>query len=139
MQLDWHDLKTNGSPALLRTLKQIQTALTQQEQEISELQYLLSEEIMASLASPSERREVIADLGHGWRIERQPQSTPVATTIGEVDQQMAAVGSALRARERTFIHSPGYPADDGENSGAEQMTDIGLTYRDLSDQLAGGE
>jgi len=35
MQLDWHDLKTNGCPALLRALKQIETVLTEQTQLLS--------------------------------------------------------------------------------------------------------
>lgn len=74
MQLDWHDLKTNGSPALLRTLKQIEITLTQQEKAIAELQYLVSEEIIISLTPPAELREIIEELGNGWRIERQPAS-----------------------------------------------------------------
>lgn len=77
MQLDWHDLKTNGCPALLRALKQIETTLTQQEEDIAELQYLVSEEIIERLA-PHKRyllprqRQIVAELGGGWRIERQP-------------------------------------------------------------------
>lgn len=108
MQLDWHDLKINGCPAIMRALKQIEAILTeqekllsvaekqdkliiaaqlQQEQDIEELQYLLSEEIMASMAHPAELREIFEE--QGWpqrRIEREPAS----------------------------VHLPGYPADDGE-------------------------
>ena len=84
MQLDWHDLKTNGSPALLRALKHIETTLTQQEADIAELQHLVSEDLMADLTQPaapqsarsSRERQVIEDLGHGWRIERCASRTP---------------------------------------------------------------
>jgi hypothetical protein len=41
------------------------------EGRIAEVEYLLSEEIMANL-TPPDVRETVADLGHGWRIERQP-------------------------------------------------------------------
>lgn len=36
MQLDWHDLRTNGCPALLRALKTIETDLTEQEVRLSQ-------------------------------------------------------------------------------------------------------
>jgi hypothetical protein len=80
MQLDWHDLRTNGCPTLLRALKLIETVLTEQEQDITELQYLISEEIMAGLTTPAELREVVEKRGHGWRTICQPSDTPAATT-----------------------------------------------------------
>jgi len=81
MQLDWHDLKINGYPALLRALKQIEDIVTQQAREITELQYLISEEIMADLAQPpAELRAIVEELGAGWQIVRQPSDTRGATT-----------------------------------------------------------
>jgi hypothetical protein len=66
MQLDWHDLKTNGSPALLRTLQLIETILTQQEAAIAELQYLWSEVIitqqLAARPAPSTLSGAVKDL-----------------------------------------------------------------------------
>ena len=129
MQLDWHDLRINGSPALMQALKQIETALTQQEQDITELQYLLSEELILRLAPRSPRlltrqRQVIEELGHGWWIERcatpnasaatstPPAATPATTTVEEVDRQMSNVERLIAAYQTAFIHSPGYPADD---------------------------
>jgi len=103
MQLDWHDLRTNGCPALLRALKQIETTLMQQEQDIAELQYLVSEELLIGLAQPAELREVVEELGAGWRIERQPQSTPAATTVEDIDRQMVGVGRSLTAYQRAII------------------------------------
>lgn len=38
---------------------------------LDDVEHLISEEIMAGLARPAELREVVAELGHGWRIERQ--------------------------------------------------------------------
>ena len=81
MQLDYHDLKTNGCPALLRALQQIETVLTQQEQNITELQALVSGEMIAGLVKPTELREVVAELGAGWRIERQPGSNQDTTEM----------------------------------------------------------
>jgi hypothetical protein len=86
MQLDWHDLRTNGCPALLRALKKIETALTQQAQDIRVLQY-----------------------EHGGRMERQqpapnanaatsdpPARTDTATiTVENIDRQMASLKAIL--------------------------------------------
>ena len=89
MKLDWHDLKTNGCPALLRALKQIEDIVTQQAREITDLQYLVSEEIMIDLAQPDafkkpqllpRQHQVVAELGHGWQIEYQPPTNPEETT-----------------------------------------------------------
>ena len=38
-----------------------------------------------------------------------------------------------------FVHSPGYPADDGECSGADELTDTGLTYRELDSFMHPGD
>ena len=105
MQLDWHDLRTNGCPALLRALKQIEHALAEQSQllsvaekqdklilaaqlqqgaDITDLQYLISEEIMARIAPPEDLMVVVEDLDHGWLTVRQPNENPDAaiTTVG---------------------------------------------------------
>jgi hypothetical protein len=102
MQLDWHELRTNGCPALLRALKQIEHALAEQSQllsvaekqdklilaaqlqqgaDITDLQYLISEEIMARIAPPEDLREVVI---HGRWTGRQPNENPDAaiTTVG---------------------------------------------------------
>jgi hypothetical protein len=34
-----------------------------------------------------------------------------------------------------FVHSPGYPQDDGEHSAADELTDTGYTYRELNAAL----
>jgi hypothetical protein len=104
MQLDWHDLQTNGCPALLRALKQIETGLTQQAEEITELQYLISDEIMRSLAPSAELPEIVEELGHGWRIIRQPCDTRgETTTVEDIDRQMAGVRHILESYQRAFI------------------------------------
>jgi hypothetical protein len=170
MQLDWHDLKTNGCPALLRALKLIETILTQQdaqlsqaETDIAELQYLLSEELIARLAPRSPRllprqRQIVAELGGGWRIERQavsPNASAATSAPLEVSGNRLFAGWCPDSETKYawhFIDSDGaevctcrpthftppapYPADDGELSGADQLTDVGLTYRELAQRLA---
>lgn len=112
MTLDWVDLNLNGMPAIHRVLRYFDTALTQQEQDIRELQYLMSEELLVSLVRQPEFREVVEELGHGWRIERQPAepngsgatSVPPAvrpaatpprvgetTTVEDIDRQFAGI------------------------------------------------
>ena len=95
MQLDWHDLKTNGCPALLRALKQIEIALAQQDADIAELQCLVSEDHHGR-PDPAGRtqkpqllprqRQIVAELGHGWQIVRQPNANPEATTMAAARQ-----------------------------------------------------
>jgi hypothetical protein len=102
MQLDWHELRTNGCPALLRALKQIEHALGEQSQllsvaekqdqlilaaqlqqgaDITDLQCLISEEIMARIAPPEDLMVVVEDLDHGWLTVRQPNENPDAATF----------------------------------------------------------
>lgn len=82
--LDWHDLRFNGAPAVIRALEQLQKfvnsqetklnlldhqlheAQAQQETAIQELQYLWSEEIIDILSvpplGPITPSEVVAEL-----------------------------------------------------------------------------
>lgn len=86
MQIDFHDLRMNGSPALLRALAQIETALkkldaaqAQQEEAIIELQYLWSEEIMRQLFTPPATPPAAGiELA---AIEDRPPNTPAATEL----------------------------------------------------------
>lgn len=96
--------------ALLDQLGQL-TNLTDLSTRLADLEYLISEELLLGLAQPAEIREVVAELGAGWRIERQPQSIPAATTVEDVDRQMAGVESILGAFHRHFVLTPGYPQD----------------------------
>ena len=107
--LDWHDLHMNGMSAISRALETLQrelAALANQQallahrmdallktqatqgESIEELQYLLSEEIMAQLlAQPpvaTTPSEVVAELGHGWQIERQLAANPASITIAGI-------------------------------------------------------
>lgn len=101
--LDWNDLKINGCPAIFRALKTIEETLQRQESAITELQQLVSEQIMGQLLAPppapATPYAVVEDLGHGWRIIRSPDETiTMAGTPGEswlpddwVTQHVAAV------------------------------------------------
>lgn len=99
--IDWTDLKLNGMPAIFRTLEMLDKRLTALEQ-------------AGKPNGDGATCEVVAELGHGWRIERQPSDIPGQTTIEDIDRQMAGVGRVLSAFQCAFVHSPGYPADDGE-------------------------
>lgn len=81
--VDWHDMHLNGMPAVHRAIARLQKAQERAEaahraeicaltERVAELEYLWSEEIMRQLAPPAELREVVAELGHGWRVERGP-------------------------------------------------------------------
>lgn len=90
--VDWHDLHLNGMPAVHRAISRLQKAQERAEaahraeicelrDRVAELEYLWSEEIVANMASPAELRslakaadlrEIVAELGAGWRIERSP-------------------------------------------------------------------
>lgn len=103
MQLDWHDLKINGCPAIFRALKTIEETLQRQQSAITELQQLVSEEIMGQLLAPppapATPSVVVEDLGHGWQIISRPNETiTMAGTPGDswlpndwVTQYVAAV------------------------------------------------
>jgi hypothetical protein len=186
MQLDWHDLRTNGCPALFRALKQIEHALAEQSQllsvaekqdqlilaaqlqqgaDITDLQYLISEEIMARIAPPEDLMVVVEDLDHGWLTVRQPNDTQGGITMAGTPDDEANGPANDRVRFFSgwcpdsetsyawhFIDSDGfesctckpthftppspYPADDGEISGADELTDVGMTYRELDRRLA---
>jgi hypothetical protein len=82
--------------ALEHAYNLLQAAQVRQQEEIQELQYLLSEEIMRQLVSaPSAPPNVSG-------------ATSTPPSAGDVTANPA------------FVHSPGYPQDDGEFSGAER-------------------
>jgi hypothetical protein len=73
-----HELKLNGCKAQLTDHLALREMVTQRladlEERLATLELLVSEEIMAGLAQPAELREIVEELGAGWRIERQPVS-----------------------------------------------------------------
>jgi|WetSurMetagenome_2_1015567.scaffolds.fasta_scaffold303285_2 hypothetical protein len=116
-----HSLAFCGMTAYRQTLIELARRNNELQEQVEELQGLVSGEMMAGLVKPSELREVVEELVHGWRIERQPsdiQDTTVTTTIEDVDRQMAGVGRVLGAFQRAYVHSPGYPQNDEDGDGA---------------------
>ena len=88
-------LKFNDYNALLADHCELADLVAKQDQRIaaqdariSQLEYLLSEEIMRGLAKPSGLREIVVD-------ERQPANIPGATaqttTVEDIDRQMTGV------------------------------------------------
>jgi|WetSurMetagenome_2_1015567.scaffolds.fasta_scaffold543947_2 hypothetical protein len=145
-----HSLSLCGVSAYRATILEMAEQINELQEAVEELQGLVSGEMMAGLVKPGELREVVAELGSGWRIERMPISPNVSaatsippaanpavtTTVADVDRQMAGVGRMIVVFQRALRHSPGYPADDGEMAGADELTDVGLSYRELDRQLA---
>ena len=107
-----HSLSLCGMPAYRATILNLVAGMNELQEQVEKLQGLVSEEMMAGLVGPEELREVVAELGHGWRIERQPIGTQDGTTVEDIDRQMAGVGRLLAAYQRAFVHSPGYPQND---------------------------
>lgn len=95
--LDWNELQHNGTPAVISALEQLQKAVNSQASQLNLLDYQLRralaeqarevEKIRGLLRAPqpgpSTPSEVVADLGHGWRIERRPASIPDETITME--------------------------------------------------------
>jgi hypothetical protein len=107
-----HSLSLCGMNAYRATILEMAERINELQETVEDLQGLVSGEMITGLVKPGELREVVAELGHGWRIERQPSNIPDETTVGDVDRQMAGVGRLLGAFQRAFVHSPGYPQND---------------------------
>lgn len=83
-----HNLFLGGMSAYRAPLLEFAERINEIQEAGEELQGLVSGEMMAGLVKPDELREVVEELGHGWRIERQPTapnaraatSTPPAAT-----------------------------------------------------------
>jgi hypothetical protein len=113
MKLDMisHDLRLNGAAAYRATLLQQADKINELQEQVEELQNQLSAEIMARLAPPSELREIVEELGNGWRIERSlppsptnpAETTTVEDIVEDIERQMAGVKRLVGAYQRAFI------------------------------------
>lgn len=85
-QID-HSLRLCGMSAYRAAILNLAAQMNELQEQVEELQSLVSAEIMGGLAKPSELREVVEELGHGWRIERQPADAsatePSTATVGQ--------------------------------------------------------
>ena len=96
-----HNLRLCGMTAYRQTLLDLADQINQLQEHVEQLQRQVSAEIPAP---PAELREIVEELGAGWRIERQPSDTPaVTTTIDDIDRQMTGVGRLLTSYQRAFI------------------------------------
>ena len=53
----------------------------------------------------------------------------------ELERRLAPKSQDHMTTEPKLVHSPGYPQDESEFSGADELTDAGLTYRELNEAL----
>jgi hypothetical protein len=126
LTINWSDINLNGMPAIQRTLETVVKAVNAIESRHSlELHRLEDRVRRLESGEGGAVSEIVEELGHGWRIERQ-QAAPNAddatsgppglagTTVEDIDRQMAGVGHALDAFHRHFVHSPGYPQSEEE-------------------------
>ena len=88
-----HSLSLCGMNAYRATILEMAEQINEIQEAVEELQGLVSGEMMAGLVKPAELREVVAELGHGWRIERQPSDTQGATTMAGTPARFAGCGT----------------------------------------------
>jgi hypothetical protein len=74
-------IRLDGMPAYRQVILEQVEKINELQDAVEELQGLVSGEMMGGLVKPDELREVVAELGAGWRIERQPPSIPAGTTV----------------------------------------------------------
>jgi hypothetical protein len=116
LTINWNDIKLNGAPAINRALetllKGVNALETRHSLEIHQLEERVRRlEERRDLASGAQ--EIVEELGHGWRIERQPAMPnasaatsvpPATTTVEDIDRQMAGamtiVNRILHSQDR---------------------------------------
>jgi len=70
-----YSLALCGMTSYRATVLEIVQKINEIQEHVEDLESLMSGEIMAGLAQPAELREVVAELGSGWKIER-PATPP---------------------------------------------------------------
>lgn len=112
--LDWRDLSFNGDAAKLRAFGLVQAQIAELAERLAALE-----------------RQIAA------------HTTPIPSGGGTVTEVWCGpdglVEHSTQAVELRYIHSPGYPADEGEYAGGDALTDTGLTYREVDALLHPGE
>ena len=81
-----HDLAFGGMPAIIRALNTLAANVSDLRNQVALLEYADAQRVqrIAALeqilesARPAESREVVAELGHGWQIERSPAPDPAS-------------------------------------------------------------
>jgi hypothetical protein len=84
--INWDDIKHNGMPAINQALQTLLKAINALEIRHNLEIYQLEERVRRleeSRAPASGEREIVQELGNGWRIERQP-ATPNASAATSV-------------------------------------------------------
>lgn len=81
-----HDLNFGGMPAIIRALNTLAAHVSDLRNRLDLLEYadaqrsqrIATLELKLGADRPAESREVVAELGHGWRIERSPAPDPAS-------------------------------------------------------------
>ena len=105
LTINWNDIKLNGMPAINRALetlvKEFNALETRHNLELHLLTQQLRRLEIRVLANGD--REIVEELGHGWRIERQPAapnanaatSDPPAATMATPPNNDGVIEGAL--------------------------------------------
>jgi len=90
-----HSLAICGMTSYRVTILELVQKLNEIQEHVEDLESLMSREIMADLVQPAELREVVAELGSGWKIERQvtPPNASAATLDAQQIETLTGTGT----------------------------------------------
>lgn len=95
LTINWNDIKLNGMPAISRALetlaKEINALETRHNLELHLLTQQLRRLEIRVLANGD--REIVEELGHGWRIERQPAAPNANAATSDPPAATTTVGT----------------------------------------------
>jgi hypothetical protein len=138
-QMDKTQIELNGHRALVEDHCLLVARVQTLEARVAELEYLWSEEIMRQLLTERSvpPNDSAADPYSPAVFDPNPIAVkPTGGVIADSWQKDGWVTQYVAAVEPGFVHSPGYPQDEGACSGADELTDTGLSYGAVAAALA---
>jgi hypothetical protein len=88
-----HRVRVDGMTAYRQLMLEQAAKINELQEAVEELQKLVSDEMMGGLVKPSELSDVVAELGAGWQIVRQPAANPDPTTTAGTPAETWLPGS----------------------------------------------
>lgn len=86
LTINWNDIKLNGMPAISRALETLAKDFNALETRHNLELHLLTQQLrkLEILVLANRDREIIEELGHGWRIERQPAAPNASAATSDL-------------------------------------------------------